>query len=60
MNSLPHREPSTTPLVAEGGVPFRASQPDGFVDWLDLMETLEALCPVWPDTRPMVGGDYRL
>lgn len=60
MNSSPHREPSPAPLVADGGVPFRASQSDGFVGWLDLMETLEALCPQWPAARPMLGDDYRL
>jgi hypothetical protein len=30
-------------------------------DWMELMEAVEALCPVWPERiEPVKGGNYRL
>jgi len=29
-------------------------------DWVELMEAVEALCPVWPMPAPRVGWDYRM
>ena len=29
-------------------------------DWVDLMEAVEALCPVWPKVRVTRSGTYRL
>jgi len=28
--------------------------------WIDLMEVVEALCPVWPEATAARTGDYRL
>ena len=28
--------------------------------WIDLMEVVEALCPVWPERDGAGQGDYRL
>lgn len=36
-------------LLREGGVPYRPSpSADPIVEWMDLMEAVEALCPKWP------------
>jgi hypothetical protein len=36
-------------LLREGGVPYRPSpSTDPIVEWMDLMEAVEALCPKWP------------
>lgn len=49
------------PLAANVGVPYRAlPEGDPLVAWLDLMETMEALCPVWPLHEHRPGRDYRL
>lgn len=29
-------------------------------DWVELMEAVEALCPVWPTAERDNGGTYRL
>lgn len=29
-------------------------------DWMELMEVVEALCPVWPAQAPSVGWNYRM
>lgn len=48
-------------LVAEAGMPYTAPpQGDAIEAWLDLMETVEALCPRWPTPEPRIGQDYRL
>ncbi|MBS0462060.1 MAG: hypothetical protein JSS41_06265 [Proteobacteria bacterium] len=48
------------PLVADGGVPFRPPPGDPIQAWLELMEVVEALCPVWPVATPAAEGGYRL
>lgn len=52
-------------LAPEAGIPFapprteRASDP--FVEWLDLMEVVQMLCPVWPvRDQPLKGLVWRL
>ena len=49
-------------LVAEGGLQNTLSRSsDPIADWIDLMETVEALCPKWPAPEPpRVGWVYRL
>ena len=29
-------------------------------DWVEVMEAVEALCPVWPKRAPEHGGVYKL
>lgn len=71
-NTEPHAEPTlnradaSAVLAREAGVPFRpplgeASGVDPFAEWLDLMEVVQMLCPVWPvRERPMQGNHWRL
>ena len=49
-------------LVADGGQPHTIpASADPIADWLDLMETVEALCFEWPaPDSPAAGFDYRL
>ena len=63
MNSHPTSKGNARPpqLVAEGGAAYRPSQSaDPFAAWMDLMETVEALCPQWPQRAQSLGGTYRL
>lgn len=63
MNSLqmPASDPRQPLLVAEGGVPYRASgERDPFAAWMDLMEVVESLCPRWPPRELSVGHTFRL
>ena len=54
-------KPTDFPLVAEGGVPYKADlSRDPFEALDDLMTVVEALCPVWPPREPTKGGDYWL
>ncbi|WP_162457075.1 hypothetical protein [Pseudoxanthomonas kalamensis] len=48
-------------LVAEAGPPYRAvPEGDAIAAWLDLMETVEALCPTAPMPEPTIYRDCRL
>lgn len=53
-------------LAREAGVPFRPplganSDIDPFAEWLDLMEVVQMLCPVWPvRDKPMQGQHWKL
>jgi len=29
-------------------------------DWVELMEAVEALCPVWPKAEPVEHGGYKI
>lgn len=55
-----------TVLASEAGVPFQpslgnASGIDPFAEWLNLMEVVQMLCPVWPVRyQPMLGDHWRL
>ena len=46
----------------EAGVPFEPPpSPDPLAEWLELMEVVQMLCPVWPvRDQPMQGRDWRL
>lgn len=49
------------PFAASGGVEYVRSPSVSSVDaWIDLMETVEALCPCWPERELSIGTDYRL
>ena len=63
MNSLPKTKDSalSKPLAGDGGVPFVLPESaDPLKAWMDLMEAVEALCPVWPERKPTVGHIFRL
>jgi len=48
-------------LAAGGGVRFAPPLQREPIDaWMDLMEVIECLCPVWPKRTMAVGTDYRL
>lgn len=48
------------PLVG-GDVPHvMRTGNDDLSDWVDLMEAVEALCPVWPSVPQRGRGEYRL
>ena len=53
-------------LAREAGVPFQpplgnAYGVDPIAEWLNLMEVVQMLCPVWPvRDRPMQGNHWRL
>lgn len=53
-------------LAREAGVPFQpplgnASDIDPITEWLNLMEVVQMLCPVWPvRDQPMQGNQWRL
>lgn len=48
-------------LVAEAGLPYLAHLEGDAIDaWLDLMETVEALCPTMPPPELKLWRDYRL
>ena len=53
-------------LAREAGVPFQpplgnASGIDPITEWLNLMEVVQMLCPVWPvRDKPMLGDHWRL
>lgn len=55
-------ETSDAVLIRDGGVPFRPlSNKDPILQWMDLMEVVQALCPVWPvRDKPMQGNNWRL
>lgn len=49
------------PFAASGGAEYVGSPGVSSVDaWMDLMETVEALCPRWPKRELSIGTDYRL
>ena len=57
-NRVNDREPL---LVAEAGVSYRpAPAGDAVAAWLDLMETVELMCPVMPAAEPAILRDCRL
>ncbi len=66
MTSSPDSAPKQSsseaaPFAASGGVTYVRQQNSSSVDdWMDLMETLEALCPRWPERQLSIGTDYRL
>ena len=50
-------------LVREAGVPYQPQlgQTDPIAEWINLMEVVQMLCPVWPvRDSPMVGKHWKL
>jgi hypothetical protein len=66
MNSLPksptkHPERVAEPLAGGYVVSVPLPGKGDLSDWMELMEAVEALCPVWPErAKPVEGGNYRL
>lgn len=64
MNYLPRKSDTPVPEHFLGADVLRsvsiAAPEDPIVAWLDLMEVVEALCPVWPERCVGRGGQYRL
>ena len=64
--TAPSRTGTDAVLAREAGVPFQpplgnASDVDPITEWLDLMEVVQMLCPVWPvRDKPMRGNHWRL
>jgi hypothetical protein len=54
--------PDDAVLVRDAGFAFRPRPPrDPIAAWMDLMEVVQMLCPVWlVRTEPMRGSDWRL
>lgn len=50
------------PLVGNDVVKIALPCKSDLSDWVDLMEVVEMLCPVWPEPDPTAerGWDYRL
>lgn len=49
------------PFAASGGVAYVHAPHGSSVDvWMDLMETVEALCSRWPERELSLSTDYRL
>ena len=48
------------PLARGAGVGFRPVDRGDLSDWVELMELVEALCPVWPERRPAMAGKFKL
>ena len=57
MTDPDRREPL---LVADAGVPYRATHVDPVAAWLELMDVVEALAPVLPPSPPLILHDARL
>ena len=47
-------------LVGRNVVSVPVSGKSDLSDWIELMEVVEALCPVWPARELNEGGDYKL
>ena len=63
MNSLPKTigADAVPLLLAEGGVVYApVLRRDPIEAFIELMEVVEALCPVWPCHDLRIGTDYRL
>lgn len=65
MNYLPKSPPTTPDSVRDslvGGDLLAAEQVgrDDLSDWMELMEAVEALCPVWPEREQAAAGGYLL
>lgn len=57
--TTPAERPATGLLgqdVASTSMPARSD----LSDWIDLMEVIEALCPVWPEHQTTRPGIFRL
>ena len=65
MNYVP-KSPTTEgerlgePLVGGEVLDVAQSGRGDLSDWVELMEAVEALCPVWPARERSTGEEYRL
>lgn len=48
------------PLAGDVGVGFQPVARGDLSDWVELMDLVEALCPVWPERRPAMVGTFKL
>jgi hypothetical protein len=48
------------PLAGSGVPDVVQAGRDDLSDWVELMEVVEALCPVWPAVDMVRAGTYRL
>lgn len=53
-------EPLAEPLAGGDVIANELPVRGDLSDWVELMEVVEALCPVWPVEAPRVGSDYRM
>ena len=66
MSSLPISTPKTPEKAFELLVGHQVRDIDlqtgksDLSDWVELMEAVETLCPVWPDITLHIGTDYRI
>ena len=65
MNCLPRlpssgAEEAGQPLVGGDVLDVEWAGRGDLSDWVELMEVVEALCPVWPERERVEGGVYRL
>lgn len=55
------KHPDEPVLVKEAGVIFQPRiAADPIAAWLDLMDVVEALCPVWPEPEKPAAGNHWL
>ncbi len=52
--------PDAAPLASSGGKQFQPKSRGDFSDLFELMEVIEALCPVWPRRPIRTGSDFRM
>lgn len=65
MNYLPKSPTTKTegvcePLVGRDVLDVVQAGKGDLSDWVELMEAVEALCPVWPEVGVTRAGTYRL
>lgn len=53
-------EAAAEPLIGRDVIASALPAKGDLSDWVELMEVVEALCPVWPPQAASVGSDYRL
>lgn len=56
-----HPDRVVEPLIGSCEMPAPLSGKGDLSDWVELMEAVEALCPVWPErSAGVVRGKYKL
>lgn len=53
-------ENGAQPLIGAAVISVPLAARSDFSDWLDLMETVEALCPKWPPREAGMQGTFKL
>jgi hypothetical protein len=60
-SSSPPQTKAQTVFFAESGVEYRLQNTaNPFEAWMNLMEAVEALCPVWPERSVITVGEFKL